>query len=317
LRIAVILCFVLSALLYTSPLRAQFEKAPTGKGPRLGKPFTQRYQAGVKISARSGPCRGLIATVPIPQDWPEQQVKVDAEEISNTVRSVRYKSLGEGAKQMMIAVPILPAGRTAEALLTFEITRHTLLPPEDTTIFQMPKRLTRDERRYLGHSPLIEVRHGDIRSQTREILAAHEDGNAWMQVQAIYDWVRENITMQRGKLKGAVQTLRDGNGNEEDIHSLFIALCRAADVPARTVWIPDGAYAEFLLADDEGENHWIPCRLTGERAFGGIDCEFPILQKGDNFNVPQRREPVRFVPEFVKGAGGRPSVEFVRKPLPR
>jgi hypothetical protein len=72
-----------------------------------------------------------------------------------------------------------------------------------------------------------------------------------------------------------------------------------------------------MLADDEGENHWIPCRVVGEREFGGIKCEFPILQKGDNFKVPQRREPVRFVPEFMTGSGGRPSVDFVRMPLAR
>ena len=311
-RISIVV-FALAA----SPALAQFETAPAGKGPRLDKPFTQRYQVGAVISAGGGPCKGLVITVPVLDDWPEQQVRIDAEDVSKAVRSMRYLTPRKSVKQMVITIPYLPAGQVANALVTYEVTRHSTLPPEDTTIFRIPKKLVLADRLYLGQSPLIESRHGDIRTKAREILADHEDASAWQQVEALYDWVRDNTTEQPGKLKGAVQSLRDGTGNEEDINSLFIALCRASDIPARTVWIPDGAYSEFLLADDEGENHWIPCMLTGEREFGGVKCEFPILQKGDNFDVPQRKEAVRFVPEYVKGTGGRPGIEFVRKPLPR
>ena len=37
-----------------------------------------------------------------------------------------------------------------------------------------------------------------------------------------------------------------------------------------------------------------------------------ILQKGDNIEVPELKEPQRFVAEFVKGKG-RPQVSFVRQ----
>ena len=303
--------------LVTSPALAQFETAPAGKGPRLDKPFTQRYQVGARINSARGPCKGLIITIPVPDDWPEQQVRIDEEDISKQVRSVRYVTPRDAVKQMVVTIPNLPASQVANALVTYEVTRHTTLPPEDTTIFQVPKKLILAERRYLGQSPMIEARHGDIRDKAKELLADHYDANAWTQVEVLYDWVRDNVTEQRGRLKGAVHALRDGTGNEEDIVSLFIALCRASDIPARTVWVPDACYAEFMLADDEGENHWIPCRLTGEREFGGIKCEFPILQKGDNHSVPQRKEGVRYVPEFVKGSGGRPGVAFIRKTLPK
>lgn len=307
----------MSSLLFTaSTASAQFDEfaPPAGKGARPDKPFTQRYQAGVRISAGGSVCRGLYATIPVPVDWPEQTVKIDAEDISRGV-NVRYAPLGEGVNQMVVAVPLLPAGQRVQSLVTYEVTRYTLLPPENPDIFVIPKRLKPNERRYLGFSPLIETRHGDIRSKVKEILAEHDDATAWKQVEVIYDWVRDNVGEERGKLKGAVQTLRDGVGNNEDRTSLFIALTRAAGIPARTVWVPDSCYAEFMLADDEGENHWLPCRLGGEREFGGSSCELTILQKGDNFKVPNEREPVRFVPEFLKGAGGRPSVEFVRVPL--
>jgi hypothetical protein len=43
----------------------------------------------------------------------------------------------------------------------------------------------------------------------------------------------------------------------------------------------------------------------------------PILQKGDNFMVPEKKGPQRYVAEFLKGStlagGGRPEVTFVRE----
>ena len=43
------------------------------------------------------------------------------------------------------------------------------------------------------------------------------------------------------------------------------------------------------------------------RSFGGIAEQRPILQKGDNFTVPERREKQRYVSEFLKGDGGQPA----------
>ena len=40
----------------------------------------------------------------------------------------------------------------------------------------------------------------------------------------------------------------------------------------------------------------------------------PILQKGDNFKVPEKpRVPQRYVAEFLTGKGGKPTVKFIRK----
>ena len=45
----------------------------------------------------------------------------------------------------------------------------------------------------------------------------------------------------------------------------------------------------------------------------------PILQKGDNFKVPEKKERQRYVSEFLKGnavaGGGKPSVEFIREAI--
>ncbi|MCA9268874.1 MAG: transglutaminase family protein [Planctomycetales bacterium] len=296
----------------TGTLLAQFD--PLGGGADDAKVFRMRYKVGVVVTARTN-CQGIYATIPVPSDWPEQVVRVAAEDVS---QSARVKSLApsDGVPQMAVTIPFLPAGQSAQALVTYDIERRPLPPPAEPDTLVVPRRLPLAMRRHLGDSPFIEKRHGDIRGRATAILKEHSEATAWRQVEAIYDWVRDNVKESPGKLKGAVAALRDGAGNNEDRTSLFIALCRASDVPARTVWIPDSCYAEFLLADASGEFHWLPCRLTGEREFGQTDCEMPVLQKGDNFRVPQQREAVRYMPEFLKGAGGSPDVDFVRMPLP-
>ena len=110
---------------------------------------------------------------------------------------------------------------------------------------------------------------------------------AWDHIEAIYDWVRENIKDkdQGGVIKGAVAG-KDGNGDCEARTSTFVAICRAADIPARTVWVSGHVYPEFYLCDGTGEGHWFPCQWRSARQFGGITDLRPILQKGDNTGRP-------------------------------
>ena len=133
-------------------------------------------------------------------------------------------------------------------------------------------------------------------------------------MEAIYDWVRDNVEYKNGPLKGALAALRDGNGDCEELTSLFIALCRASDVPARTVWVQGHCYPEFYLVDGKGKGHWFPCQAAGTRAFGEIPEHRPVLQKGDNVRPPyNRRVPKRYLANHLTGTGGRPRVTFVRR----
>jgi hypothetical protein len=87
--------------------------------------------------------------------------------------------------------------------------------------------------------------------------------------------------------------------------SLFIAMCRASGIPARTVRVPGHCYPEFYLSDQAGEGHWFPCQAAGTRAFGGMPDPRPILQKGDNVLVAdprtKKKTKVRFLPETLVG----------------
>jgi hypothetical protein len=287
-------------------------------GIQLGPPQKQRWQVGVRVVA-TAECAGIYATIPVPTDWPEQTVKIVDEEISSHVARVDYAVLDRGVQQMHIHIPVLAAGETASAIVTFEVAKSAILPPTDTKQFLIPKSPPRDIIRFLGVSPYIEVRHREIRDLARELTAA--DRGAWETVEGIYDWVRDHVEYQNGPLKGALAALRDGTGDCEELTSLFVALCRASKIPARTVWNQGHSYPEFYLEDASGAGHWFPCQAAGRREFGGMEDFKPILQKGDNFRVPERkREPQRYVAEFLTGSkfnrNNPPQVTWVRKLLP-
>lgn len=307
------------SLLLPSAARAQFDAKEKPHGIRLDKELTQRWKVGVSITAVGGPCYGLTGTIPVPTEWPEQKVRIVEEDISPQVRNVTYRDL-PGIRQMRFVIPQVPAGRKVTALVTFEVTRSSILAPEHPEQFSIPKNPATDVRPYLGPSPGIDARQTEIRNHVKEIVEGQE--GAWKQIEALYDWVREKVKLQAGEYKGALPALKDGAGSRDDLTALFIAFCRAHGVPARTVFVMDNCYAEFYLEDADGKGCWFPCQVAGTRDFGSLAEHRVVMQKGDNIKVPELDKPQRFVAEFLTGkgarggAGGKPQVEFVRNLLP-
>jgi len=316
MRARIAACF-LAVIGWAAVGAAQFQdQAPAG-GIRLGDSKTQRWRCGLTVEALGGSCRDIVGYVPFPQDWPEQTVKIVAEDISKEAK-VSYETVDGTVKMMEVQIRQLASGAEARALITFEMRRSVILAPQSTDGFRLPdkKKLDRKLIHYLGPSPKIESDNPRIKALAKELPAGKE--TAWEKVEAIYDWVREKVKYKDGPLKGALAALKDGTGDCEELASLFIAICRAADIPARTVWVPGHCYAEFYLVDGSGQGHWFPCQAAGTRAFGEIPEQRPILQKGDNFQPPwNKRERQRYLAEYLIGKpapnGGQPRVKFFRE----
>jgi hypothetical protein len=320
----VVLGLVIWASLVTlpcSPAQAQFGAANQadrdGLGVRYDKQMTQRWQVGVIINTKA-PCGGITASVPVPTDWPEQTVKVVKEEFSPQVRKVNYRMVEGGVRQMVLDIPMINAGDQVRALVTFEVTRSSILPPPDTSALKLVEKTPRELSKFLEPSPFIESRDPLIRKAAQEVFATDSPTDDWTKVEMIYDWVRQRVEYFEGPLKGAVQALKDKKGDCEELTSLFVAICRVHKIPARMVWVPDHCYPEFYMVDEKGQGHWIPCQAAGARSFGGIPEFRPVLQKGDNFKVPDQKEPQRYVAEFLKGkkVTVAPQIEWVRQLLP-
>ena len=78
------------ALLFVAPIITHAAKpieAPKiNHGPKIGESLTQRFRIGIIVRAQGGPCEGILATTPIPIEWPEQQVKIIEDDLSASVR---------------------------------------------------------------------------------------------------------------------------------------------------------------------------------------------------------------------------------------
>jgi len=296
--------------------QGQFPESPaTGGGPILGDVRSQRFRVGMSVTAVGGPCRNLYATMPVPDEWPEQHVSVESEDLSPDVRALRYRSLPGGVKQAIVEIPDLPAGERARAVVTFALERAALLPPAETASLRVPDKPDRTLRPYLSPSPYIESRHPKI---VKLAKATAGDRTGWALVESLYDAVREKVEYRNGPLKGAARALADGWGDCEELTCLFIALSRACGVPARTVWVEGHCYPEFHLVTETGEGWWFPCQAAGSRAFGGMPDQLPILQKGDAFRDPDRpAQMLRYVSEFARGStadgGGSPKITWIRE----
>ena len=280
----------------------------------LGKAQTHRVRVGMEIST-SGIATGVVGIVPIPIEWPEQTVRVVEEEKTPNVSKLSYRNLEDGARQMMIHVPRLRSGETARATVTYEVTRHGLVGPAATDAFRVPQRLPRELRHYLQPGPLTNTKDPNIIAAKDKAIDG-VDG-AWNQVRAIHDWVLDNVRYQeRPEIKTAGIALQEKVGDCQELSSLFVAMCRAHGVPARCVWIPRHSYAEFYLEDASGRGYWFPTESTNKEQFGYLPRTEVILQKGDNFKVPELPDRLHYARTIFKAAdvkGGQPEFKEIRE----
>ena len=300
---------------------------------RYGEPVVFPFRIGAIVKARNGACREIKAMVAMPLECPEQSLKITNTEVTPQVEPLDERELqGGAARQLLISIPYLEANEEARVVITYEVTtRPTLdLPPELADSLVIAKRVPRELRRFIGPSPFIESKNSKIKKIVRQVDAdleaeyGEEEFSDWQRVEAYYDYVLDHIQYSEMEDTSALKTL---NSEIADCHgrsALFVAICRAAEIPARMVWVYKHCYAEFYMQDPEGNGYWFPVESAGTRAFGAMPLvrEVPlqraIMQKGDNFRVPERpRERLRYATDYLIGkpmpGSGKPSVKYLRE----
>ena len=275
------------------------------------------WEFGLRIKSSSN-STGITATVPIPISWPEQTVSVIAENKTDNLRKLTYKKLAGDVQQLVIRATKLNAGETAEASVILRVDKRHINSPVDITKLQFASKVPSKLRQYLRPSPYIESNHKRIKEIAAE-LTFDDSIPAFKQVEKIYRWVRDKIEYQeRDEMKTCLESLDSGTGDCFELSSLFIAICRARKIPARAVWIPGHMYPEFYLEDELGNGHWIPCQAAGDFSFGDMIESRPIVQKGDNFKLPQEKKRVRFVMPRLRADNAGPNglaIEFINRQL--
>lgn len=291
-----------------------------GKDAQLlfDSPKTVRWKFGLVLKTPTT-CTDVFATFVIPKPWPEQTVTPVTQNIDPAISGWEVRELpspsNPNAHQVALRMNRVMPGSTTEISFEFDVTKSHIHHEGDVADLMIPKKAGRDLRVYMGNSPNIDASNGRIKKATRE-LAETEVASGWQRVEQIYDYVRENVRYVEGPIRNASDALRTGEGDCEDMTSLFVAMCRNLRIPARMVWIPDHCYPEFYLEDTNGKGIWFPCQAAGDHQFGQMEEDRPILQKGDRFKVEEHRSPVRYISEFFKcdrKGSKNPSPIFIRE----
>lgn len=284
--------------------------------PRYSEPETVYFEIGLKIRS-NGKALGVTGTVPIPINWPEQEVTVVKEHKTDNLRKFSFKDLTKDTRQLILRANRLSAGETAQGSVVLRIEKRDLVAPKNVNELIFAKKIPGKVKTYLKPSPYIESKHKRIKT-IAQTISVDSEATAWQQVESIYKWVRDNIRYEFDtKIHSCLEALDSGHGDCEELSSLFIAICRAKGIPARAVWIPSHTYPEFYLQDKDGNGHWFPCQAAGTYEFGAMTELKPVLQKGDRFKVPGTREMLRYVrPTLVaKDAPQGLSIEFINRQI--
>ncbi|MEM9410967.1 MAG: transglutaminase-like domain-containing protein [Planctomycetota bacterium] len=282
--------------------------------PRFSKPEVIYYEFGLKITS-NGQSSGILGTVPVPIEWPEQKVEFIEQRKSDSLKNISFKKLGKNIRQMVIKANRLEPGEVAEGTVVLKIKKCHIQTPEDTSNLVIAKKIPGSIRQYLKPSPYIESNHRTIKKLVKKIPLPHNLSD-WKRIETIYQWVRDNIEYKFDEqIHSCLTALESGQGDCEELSSLFIAICRAQGIPARAVWIPGHTYPEFYLEDKNGNGYWFPCQAAGTYQFGEMEESRPILQKGDRFKLPGNPKTLRYVqPSLVaKEATAGLSIEFIAR----
>ena len=283
-------------LSFLPPAVAQFVEGDPG-GAKLGQSQTKKWRCGMVVTAVGGACKGIVGYAPVPIEWPEQQVKVLEEDVSPGVK-ITYQVVDGTAKVMTVKIPHLEAGREARAVVTFEIQRSVMLPPEDTDAFLLPElsKLDRTVRPFLTPSPKIESTNAKIRELAKKIGGDKSQG---------VGPGRGDLRLGPRERQVSERTAQGRPGGFEGRHGRLrgIDLAVHCHLPRGRHSRPHRVGARPLLSrvlswDEKGDGHWFPCQIAGARQFGGMPETKPILQKGDNFRSPANpRDRQRYLAE--------------------
>jgi transglutaminase-like putative cysteine protease len=289
--------------------------APAVDGVVTAEPVQEAWRVGVLLKGGPNETRNILATIPLPGDWPEQKVRVIGKEAPPEVTKLSIRDTLPGLQQIVAVVPSLRPQQELKVTYDLQVALYKINAPATTAEWKIPKSLSKELKDYLDISPGISFRDAKLRALVKELTKDKE--SVWEQVRALYEWVQAEIKPEGGDPTDSLDCFRKRAGHAEDICGLFVAMCRAHKVPARMVWVIESQHTEFYLVDEQGKGRWFPVVFGGFTEFGSLSSPKLIEMKGDSFRVPEKKEPQKYVFENVTGeAAARPKVGFIRELIP-
>lgn len=299
--------FLCLALLLAAPAQAFAPYARSEAGF-----FTVRHTYRV-VNTGTQAATGITLTLPSVHPGPFSNQDVLA---SRFDRSVARSSVDQrGNVSVEIAIPRLEAGAATQVTLEFLAKNYAVAFDLSSGGGPFPP----PHPSYLLPEDKIESSHQAIRDKAAEITAGLS--HPLEVARAVFAFVQQYMTYDtrpQYRNQGALKALQSGRGVCEDYAALFVALCRAAGVPARVVYgyaaaqNGDGfeahAWPEFFLST----HGWVPAEptITAREVPWHYFAALPASYR----HIPFALRPKSW--QWSWSGGGRVSVTFESLVLP-
>jgi len=282
-----------------------WNKPPEGSTGYLD-PRAYSVKVGIELCGRGDATR-LVATTTLPVECPEQ--KLADEQIKTEGCQAETRQIGPLARQLVLHAAQIAAGQTVTAWWQAKVTLLKQYFHYQAEQFPEKQKVPGEVlRQYMGDSPGIQTRLPELQKLCAELRG--EAQHPWEIARRFATWIPRNIRPQLGRYTSVQTALETRQGDCQEMSALFVALCRAAGIPARLVWVPNHNWSEFFLVDQEGAGHWIPAHTACYFWFGWTGAHELVLQKGDRLRVPERGSYFRLLEDWAQWSGKRPEVHY-------
>ena len=278
------------------------------------EPRPYLLNVGIELVGQGGGAQ-IKATTPVPINCPEQ--KIEEERIESQGCEAQVREIGPDTRQLCLSAPQIASGQTIAAVAHYKLTISKQYHHYQRDQFPEEQKIPGDVRRmYLGESPGIQTRCKEIRQLLGDLSG--DAKHPWDLAKKFAAWIPRNIRPQIGPYTSVPAALENRVGDCEEMSAVFVALCRAAGIPARLVWVPNHNWSEFYLTDKQGQGHWIPAHTACYFWFGWTGAHELVLQKGDRVRLPERGGKLfRLQEDWLQWMGRRPAVRYLAELTPQ
>ena len=278
------------------------------------EPREYMLDIGIELTGTGRESEAMAAT-PVPVAHPEQTIKVEDVTLEKVGCEATIRELAPGAGQLLLHAPSILQGQVVKAIAHYKLTLLKQYHAYNAEQFPATQKVPNDVRLgALFDSPGIQTSNTAVKKLAAEVSKGIK--HPWDQAVAFAAWVRKNITPRIGPFTSVKEAVEKRVGDCEEYSATFVALCRAVNIPARLVWVPNHNWSEFFLVDHDGKGHWIPVHTACYGWFGWTGVHELVIQKGDRVKFPEQLATFRLLEDWLRSTGRHPKANYIAELTP-